>query len=172
MEDRKAELLPGPSFHLVCTVPHDLTLLLLAHKRPLVTLLCNAARQTRVQCGPPNLGGQSGCTMVLPTWHQTLGAHVHVHCLMAAGALAAKGTRWSEADPRFRLPVRALSTVCRGKFCEALARRGSIDAASRVVGPPALGPPAGFEQLRAQRYAQEWGVYAKAPLAGPAHVLD
>jgi hypothetical protein len=27
-------------------------------------------------------------------------------------------------------------------------------------------------ELRDQRYAKEWGVYAKAPFAGPAHVLD
>jgi hypothetical protein len=40
------------------------------------------------------------------------------------------------------------------------------------VGPPALGTPESFEQLRAQLYAKEWVVYAKAPFAGPAQVLD
>ena len=39
-------------------------------------------------------------------------------------------------------------------------------------GPPALGIPEGFAQLRDQLYAKEWVVYAKAPFAGPAHVLD
>jgi hypothetical protein len=34
------------------------------------------------------------------------------------------------------------------------------------------GIPEGFAQLRAQLYAKEGIVYAKAPLAGPAHVLD
>jgi hypothetical protein len=163
VEDRKAELLPVPYFHLVFTVPHDLNPLILAHKRPLLTLLFNAASQTLVQFGQCNLGGQIGCTMVLHTWDQTLGAHFHVHCLMAAGALAANGARWIDVDPRFLFPVRALSTVFRGKFCAALAQGGSIGAVPL---------PEGFAQLRDQLYAKEWVVYAKAPFAGPAHVLD
>jgi hypothetical protein len=156
----------------VFTVPHDLNSLILAYKRPLLTLLFNAASQTLVQFGHRNLGGQIGCTMVLHTWDQTLGAHFHVHCIMAAGALSANGTRWIDADPRFLFPVRALSTVFRGKFCEALARVGSTGAVPLAEAPTALGPSEDFEQLRAQLYTKEWVVYAKAPLAGPAHVLD
>jgi len=137
-----------------------------------LTLLFNAASQTLVQFGQRNLGGQIGCTMILHTWDQTLGAHFHVHCIIAAGALSANGARWIEADPRFLFPARALSTVFRGKFCAALAQAGATDAASRIASLPALGTPEDVEQLRAQLYTKEWVVYAKAPLAGPAHVLD
>ena len=170
VEDRKAELLPVPSFHVVCTVPHDLTPLILAHKRPLLTLLCNAASQTLGQVGHRNLGGQIGCTMVLHTWDQTLGAHCQVHCLMAAGALASTGECWIETDPRFLVPVRALSTVFRGKFCAALAQAGATGTLPLTQGPSALRTPEDFAQLRAQLYAKEWVVDAKAPFAGPAHV--
>ncbi len=156
VEDRKAELLPVPYFHLVFTVPHDLNPLILAHKRPLLTLLFNAASQTLVQFGHHNLGGQIGCTMVLHTWDQTLGAHFHVHCLMAAGALAANGVRWIEAEPRFLFPVRALSTVFRGKFCAALARVGSTGAVPLAEEPTSGGPSEDFAQLRAQLYTKEW----------------
>ena len=149
-EDRKAAWLPVPSCHLGFPVPHDLTPLILAHQSPLFTLLVNAARHTLVQCGHRNLGGQIGCTMVLPTWDQTLGAHFHVHGLMAAGALAADGGHGIAADPRFLFPVRALSTVFRGKFCTALARAGSTGAWPLAEGPTAPGPPESFEQLRAQ----------------------
>lgn len=107
VENRTAELLPVPSFHLVFPVPHDLNPLLLAHKRPLLTRLCKAASQTLVPCGPRHLGGQIGCTMVLHTWDQTLGAHGHVHGVIAAGALSANGEHWLEADARFLFPVRA-----------------------------------------------------------------
>ena len=172
VEDRKAELLPVPYFHLVFTVPHALNPLLLAYKRPLLPLLFNAASQTLIQFGHRNLGGQIGCTMVLHTWDQTLGAHFHVHCLMAAGALAANGARWIDADPRFLFPVRALSTVFRGKFCAALAHACSTGAVPIAEGPTALSTSEDFEQLRAQLYTKEWVVYAKAPLAGPAPVLD
>jgi hypothetical protein len=146
VEDRKAELLPVPYFHLVFTVPHDLNPLILAYKRPLLTLLFNAASQTLIQFGHRNLGGQIGCTMVLHTWDQTLGAHFHVHCVVAAGALAANGERWIEADPRFLFPVRALSTVFRGKFCAALAQAGATRAVPL---------PEDFAQLRDQLYAKE-----------------
>ena len=172
VEDRQAELLPVPYFHLVFTVPHDLNPLILAHQRPLLTLLFNAASQTLVQFGHRNLGGQIGCTMVLHTWDQTLAAHCHVHCLMAAGARSADSTRWIEADPRFLFPGRALSTVFRGKFCEALLQGGATATTLRMKGLPALGTPEDVKQLRAQLYTKDWVVYAKAPLAGPAHVLD
>ena len=137
-----------------------------------MTLRFNAASQTLVPFGPRNLGGQSGCTMVLPTWDQTLGAPFHVHCVIAAGALSSNGERWIDADPRFLFPVRALRAVFRGKFCEALAQAGSTGALPLAEGPPALGSPEGFAQLRDQLYATAWVVYAQAPCAGPAHVLD
>jgi hypothetical protein len=172
VEDRKAELLPVPYCHLGFTVPHDLHPLILAHKRPLLTLLFNAASQTLVQFGQRNLGGQIGCTMGLHTWDQTLGAHFHVHCIMAAGALSSTGECWIDADPRFLFPVRAVSTVFRGQFCAALAQAGSTGAWPCAEGSTALGTPESFEQRRAQLYATEWVVYAKAPCAAPAHVLD
>jgi hypothetical protein len=163
VEARKAALLPVPYFHLVFTVPHALTPLILAHQRSLLPLLCNAASQTLVQCGRRNLGGQIGCPMVVHTWDQTGGAHCHVHCISAAGALSSNGERWIEADSRFLFPGWALSPVFRGKCCAALAQAGS---------PGAVPLPEGFAPLRDQRYATEGVVYAKAPLAGPAHVLD
>jgi hypothetical protein len=123
-----------------------------------LTLLFKAASQTLIQFGQHNLGGQIGSTMVLHTWDQTLGAHCHVHCVIAAGALAAGGRHWIDANPRFLFPVRALSTVFRGKFCAALAQAGSTGAVPL---------PEGFAQLRDQLYAKEWVVYASA-LCQPA----
>jgi len=137
-----------------------------------LTLLFKAASQTLVQCGQRNLGGQIGCPIVLHTWDQTLGAHVHVHCVIAAGALSANGERWIEADSRFLFPVRALSTVFRGKFCAALARLWTIGALPLPEEPTTVGIPAGCASLRAQLYAKEWVVSAKPPFAGPAHILD
>ena len=162
-EARQAEWRPVPSFHLVLTVPPALTPLILVHKRPLLPLLGHAASQTLVPCGPRNLGGQLGCTRGLHPWAQPFGAHGHVHCVSAAGALAPNGARWIAADPRFFFPVRALSPVLRGKCCAALAQAGATGAVPL---------PAGCAQLRAQLYAHERGVSAQAPCAGPAQVLD
>jgi hypothetical protein len=56
--------------------------------------------------------------------------------------------------------------------CAALAQAGTTGALPSAAGPAALGTPASLEQLRAPLSATEWVVYAKAPCADPAHVLD
>jgi len=172
VEDRKAELLPVPYFHVVFTLPHALNPLILANQRRLLRHLFSAASQTLVQFGHHNLGGQIGCTMVLHTWDQTLGAHSHVHCVIAAGALAADGEHWIDANPRFLFPVRALSTVFRGKFLDARAQGGPFKALSCPEEPTDRAATQDITPLLDQLYAQEWVVYAKAPFAGPEQVLD
>lgn len=169
VEAGKAERLPGPSFPLVVPLPHALPPRSLAHQRPLVTLLCKAARPTRSQCGQRHRGGPIGGPMVLPTWEPTLGAHGHGHCVSAAGARSATGARWREADARCLLPVRALRTVLRGTCCAALAQAGATGAWAGAEGPTAGGSPGSFAPLRPQRYAKAWVVDAKPPCAGPEH---
>ncbi len=63
-------------------------------------------------------------TLVLHTWTQELRCHVHVHALMACGALQRTGdeqARWIEPKRarNFLFPVHALSKVFRGKFMQA-----------------------------------------------------
>ena len=171
-EDRTAAWLPGPYCPRVFPGPHTLTPLSFAHTRPLVTRLCNAASQPLGQCGHRHLGGQSGGTLVRHPWAQTLGAPCHVHGVSAAGARSATGARGLDAEPRFLCPGRALSPVLRGQCGEALAQAGSTGVLPLAAGRTALGPPASFKQLRAPLSAQAWVVYAKAPVARPAHVLD
>jgi hypothetical protein len=84
-----------------------------------LTLLFRTASQTLLQFGQQNLDGQLGAPMVWQTWDPTLHAHVHLHCLVPAGALAEDGTRWVPTHPRFLFPVQALSTVFRATFLAA-----------------------------------------------------
>jgi hypothetical protein len=170
--DRPAAWRPGPAGPLVFPVPHALHPRLLAPQRPLFTLLGHAARHPRVPFGHRHRGGPIGCPRVRQPWAHPLGAHGHVHCRMAAGALAAASTRGMAADPRCLLPVRAVRPVCRGTFCEARRPGGATATTLRRQGLPALGTPADGKPLRAQLDAKDWVVSAKAPLAGPAHVLD
>ena len=66
--------------------------------------------------GRAELRGQVGFTLVLHTWDQQLRPHFHLHCLIAAGALADDRSRWIAGGRRFLFPVRALSTMFRAKF--------------------------------------------------------
>jgi hypothetical protein len=110
---------------------------------------------------------------VLHTWTQDLRRHVHVHALMACGALQpGTGGRGNAAwvEPKrsrgFLFPVRALSRVFRGKFMQALQQQSDADALPRDPVDSALARAA-----RAGTAPPRRGVRAKTPLAGPAAVL-
>jgi Putative transposase len=119
------------------------------------------------------LGGTGAVTLVLHTWTQELRRHVHVHALMACGALgvdAQGAATWIEPKRarNFLFPVHALSKVFKGKFMQGLqdaeragvlAREPAVDAAQR-------------RERRKALQQHDWVVYAKTPLAGPAQVLD
>jgi Transposase zinc-binding domain/Putative transposase len=93
---RRADLLPIPYFHVVFTLPHDLNALAQGHPRVIYTLLFRAAADTLLTFGRDarHLGGTIGITAILHTWGQNLSQHLHLHCLVTGGALAADGTRW------------------------------------------------------------------------------
>ena len=166
---RRRELLPAPYFHLVFTLPHDLNGLIGQCSRAIYEMLFAAvsATLTEFAANPRWLGGTPAFSLVLHTWKQDLGRHVHVHALVAGGALTASG-EWAAAKRGFLFPVRALSKVFRGKFVAALT-------AGRVHGRPdaaaALDDRA-WRALLARLHALEWVVYAKQPLGGPAQVLE
>jgi hypothetical protein len=166
---RRRELLPVPYFHLVFTLPHALNGLAECDPRALYKLLFGAVADTlnAFAANPRWLGGKPSFTLVLHTWKQDLGRHIHIHALVAGGALAADG-KWVSAKPGFLFPIDALSSVYRGKFVEALgdARKAgglSYDAAKS---------DASWRVLLAALYRHDWVVYAKQPLGGPAQVLE
>ena len=60
-------------------------------------------------------------TAVLHTWNQQLEYHVHLHCIIAGGALALDGSRWLPAPPHL-FDIDALSRAYRAHFLAALRR--------------------------------------------------
>jgi hypothetical protein len=106
VQARVNELLPVPYFHNVFTLPHELNALVLfseRNHRALLKLLFHAAAQTLLEFGRQELGGKIGFTLVLHTWDQQLRPHLHVHALIASGALSADGARWIAGGSRFLL---------------------------------------------------------------------
>jgi len=166
---RRREVLPVPYFHLVFTLPHALNGLIGAAPRRLYENLFAAvsATLTEFAASPRHLGGLPAFSVVLHTWKQDLGrhVHVHVHALVAGGALAESG-EWIRPKKGFLFPVRALSNVFRGKFIaglDALRRQGHL---------PDILDPAVWSVLKRSLHAHDWVVYAKQPLGGPQAVLD
>ncbi len=166
---RRQELLPVPYFHLVFTLPHALHALIGSRPRVLYEMLFGTAAATLAEFGanPRWLGGQLAFSLVLHTWKQDLGRHVHVHALVAGGALAPKG-EWRSPKRGFLFPVQALSRVFRGKFIAALSdARGAGQPLGEALADEKL-----WQVLRQQLYAHDWVVYAKQPLGGPEQVLE
>jgi hypothetical protein len=166
---RRREVLPVAYFHLVFTLPHDLNGLIGQCPRALYEMLFGAvsATLTEFAANPRWLGGTAAFTLVLHTWKQDLGRHVHLHALVPGGALKANGD-WVAAKRGFLFPITALSEVFRGKFVAALkaARQGGKLRAEAALDEPAWGA------LLARLYAHAWVVYAKHALGGPEQVLD
>ena len=166
---RQREVLPVPYFHLVFTLPHDLNSLIGQCPRVLYERLFGAvsATLTEFAANPRWLGGTAAFTLVLHTWKQDLGRHVHIHALVPGGALTADG-HWVAAKPGFLFPITALSTVFRGKFVAAL-KAARQDGKLRTQAPI---EDAAWTSLLARLYVHDWVVYAKHALGGPEQVLD
>jgi hypothetical protein len=167
---RQREVLPVPYFHLVFTLPHDLNGLIGQCPRALYEMLFGAVSGTLTEfaANPRWLGGTAAFSLVLHTWKQDLGRHVHVHALIPGGALSPDGD-WVAAKRGFLFPIAALSSVFRGKFVAALKRArqgGKLRAEQAPLTEAAWGA------LLARLYEHDWVVYAKHSLGGPAQVLD
>ena len=173
LEARRAELLPVPYFHLVFTLPHELNPLAQGNPRAIYALLFETVSATLIEFGqnPRWLGGDIAATLVLHTWGQQLTQHLHLHCLVAAGALGANG-QWIASGRGFLFPVKALSAVFRGKFLAALDH--TFEAATlRLSGSTAgLAQPAACARFLARLRRTPWVVYTKKPFGGPQQVLD
>ena len=173
VEARRAELLATRHDHVVFTLPHTLNPLIRGNPRTLYRLLFAAAAETLLAFGrdPRWLGGEIGVTLVLHTWGQNLGQHVHVHGLVTAGGLAPGGDRWLPAKRRFLFPVRALARVFRGKYLELLARARRNGALAFAGSTAPLADGRAFAAFVAALRRTEWVVYAKPPFAGPEQVV-
>jgi hypothetical protein len=171
---RRAELLPIPYFHVVFTLPHALNALAQGNPRVIDTLLFRAAADTLLTFGRDlrHLGGTIGITAILHTWGQNLTQHLHLHCLVTGGALAADRSRWIASRASFLFPVRALSRVFRAKYLAGLQRAFAAGELTFADGTAELADRPVFTRFLAPLRAQDWVVYAKRPFAGPEQVLE
>jgi hypothetical protein len=175
LQGRLAEVLPVPYAHLVFTLPHSLNALYGYHPRWVIDTLFACAAQTLSEfaANPQWIDGvgraMPAFSLVLHTWTQDLQLHLHVHAVMACGALDAQG-QWATPtrQPDFLFPVHALSKVFRGKFMAALQEAHQTGQIPRD--PQGDGPT--WRKRHAALYQHSWVVYAKTPMGGPAQVLE
>jgi Putative transposase/Transposase zinc-binding domain len=173
LDERQAELLPVPYFHVVFTLPALLAPLALQNKKVVYDLLFAATAETlqEVAADPRHLGAQIGFLAVLHTWGQNLQHHPHLHCVVPGGGLAEDASAWVPCRKKFFLPIRVLSRVFRGKFLAGLRQAfadGRLPCHGRLAD---LNHAAAFAELISRCYRTDWVVYAKPPFGGPEQVL-
>ena len=172
LQQRKAELLPVPYFHVVFTLPEQVAALALQNQKIIYDILFRTAAQAllTIAADPQYLGAQPGFFSVLHTWGQNLHFHPHLHCLVSSGGLSPDRQHWSSSSRRFLLPVHVLSRRFRHLFLDALQTvytrqqlqfKGQLESLSHNFA-------AWIQALR----RREWVVYAKPPFAGPDSVLE
>ena len=160
LDARVQELLPVDYVHVVFTLPHDLNAMALYRPRMIYGLLFRSAADTLLEFAkdPRYLGAEPGILAVLHTWGQNLSMHIHLHCIVTLGGLNATKKRWIRRSGHYLFPVKAMSSVFRGKYIAGLKKELHDD--------PAVG--VSLHKLR----EHPWVVYAKKPFGGPRKVLE
>ena len=173
LAEREADLLPVGYFHVVFTLPAEITDIAYQNKALVYDLLFKAASETMltIAADRKHLGARIGITAVLHTWGSAMTHHPHVHMIVPGGGISPDHMRWISSRPAFLLPVRVLGKLFRRLFLTRLLalydagrlnfRRNSAHLADRRTFLHHLSP------VRKKR----WVVYAKPPFAGPQAVL-
>jgi hypothetical protein len=177
IENLTAQLFSTSYYHVVFTLPHEFNSLILGNRKELFTLLFEAASQTLLQFGKDEkyLGATGGITAVLHTWGQDLSFHPHLHCIVSGGGVLpsppggeGQGVRrWIEAkrkNDKFLFPVNALKKVYKGIFLTKLRQL----LANRLLQTTGINT----DEVIKQAGYKSWNVYAKAPFAGVASVVE
>jgi Putative transposase/Transposase zinc-binding domain len=174
LQDRQAELLDVPYFHVVFTVPAQIEVIAFQNQTVVYDILFRAASETlrTIAADPKHLGAEIGFLGVLHTWGQNLLHHPHIHFLVPGGGIAPDGQSWIACQPGFFLPVRVLSRMFRGLFLHYLEKAFASGALNFFSEHRHLHEPAAFRRYLAPAWKAEWVIYAKRPFAGPAQVLD
>jgi hypothetical protein len=123
LQQRTAELLPVPYFHVVFTLPEQIAAIAFYNKKTVYQILFRTVAETLLTIArdPKHLGADIGFFSVLHTWGRNLHLHPHLHCVVPGGGLSPDG-QWTACLPKFFLPVRVLSRLFRRLFLEALEK--------------------------------------------------
>ena len=170
---READLLPVGYFHVVFTLPAEISPIAYQNKAVVYDLLFRTAAETllTIAADPKHLGARIGATAVLHSWGSTMTHHPHVHMIVPGGGISLDGTRWVRCKPGFLLPVQVLSRLFRRLFLTALAdahAAGRLAFFGKIDG---LRRRKAFDAYLAPLKRKNWFVYTKPPFAGPEAVL-
>ena len=173
LAEREAELLPVPYFHVVFTVPAQISTIAYQNKAVIYDLLFKASAETMltIAADPKRLGARIGITSVLHTWGSALVHHPHIHMIVPGGGFSLDGQRWVSCRPRYLLPVPVLSELFRGLILHKLLAAHAAGKLQFFGKHAALAQRKAFAAYLAPLRKRKWYVYTKRPFGGPKAVL-
>lgn len=172
LAERKAELLPVPYFHVVFTLPHELNPIASYNQALIYNLLFKAAWATINTLGhdKKRLNGQMGMTAFLHTWSQQLNQHIHLHCMVPAGAICDEDEKmeWNASKEDYLFPVTVMSKLFGKLFLTGLTKAFKNNELCFKGSIAHLAEESQFMKLKVQLKPRPktWLVYAKEPFNG------
>jgi len=162
-----ASLMPVRYFHIVFTLPHELSEIVLANQQECYNILFKTSVESLQQAAlnPEYLGAETGCIAVLHTWGQNLQFHPHIHMIVPAGGLTVDGIEWKRSSKKFYIPVKALSKMFRAKFLEKLKHSNEKEELQ-------LPEQVDLEKLIGMLKKKNWNVHSKPAFSGPRQVIN
>jgi hypothetical protein len=173
MEERKAELLQVPYFHIVFTLPAEIAAIAYQNKAVIYALLFKVASDTMLTIAddPKHLGAKVSITAVLHTWGSAMTHHPHVHMIVTGGGISPDGSHWIPSRPDYLVPVEVLSALFRGRMLAMLSKAHARGQLQFFGDYEHLADTTAFKVYLGPLWKTDWFVYAKRPFAGPEQVL-
>lgn len=174
IDQRKAEVIDAPYFHIVFTVPEELNPLIYANKKLLYSLLYKASADTLMELGKDEkyLNASIGFMSILHTWGQALNFHPHIHSIVLGGGLTRDLKFKTVNNDQFLFPVRVVSRLFRGKFMDALKKYYKSGKLSFSGSSLKFQHPGEFQKLVDLLYAKEWIPHIKETFKGAKNVIE
>ena len=118
VDNRRAEVIDSPYFHVVFTLPHELNSLIYCNQKLLYGFFHRCCAETLLELSSNErwLGATPGIIQVLHTWNQEIGYHVHMHCIISGGGLTAD-QKIKKSKSTFFIPVGVLRDNILQNWC-------------------------------------------------------
>ena len=170
IDSRKAEVIDGPYFHVVMTVPSQLNPIIQRNAKLLYPLLhkCSAEALLQLCANPDIMGGVPGIIQILHTWGQTLNYHPHVHCIVSGVGLSPIG-QLAKCNESYLLPLPKLMPLFRGKLLHHIRE---LYSAGKLSLPTQYQQPASWNSLVSALYAIDWAPYIKDTFNGNGNAIE
>lgn len=173
VDQRRAEVIDSPYFHVVFTLPHELNPLIYCNQKLLYGLLHKCCSETLLELSADKkyLGAQPGIIQVLHTWNQKLDYHVHMHCIISGGGLTSDH-RIRKSSAKFFIPVKVLRDKFKGKYLSLLNALHQQEKLVFSSSCKALQDPSEWKTFKNNLYGKDWCPYIKETFNGFGNAIE